>query len=704
LVRQVKMAPNLAERLNAARHERFVGRGAEIAVFQSALEAQEFPFFVLHVFGPGGVGKTSLLREFSHLCQEKNIQPVYLDARNIEPTPDAFRETIHAALEIPQGSTLHDHLEGRSRRCVLLLDTCETLIPLDTWLRTNFLPELPENILTVLAGRHPPSPAWTSDPGWHALVRIVPLRNLSPDESRSLLARRGLLTPQLQAVLDFTHGHPLALSLVADVFAQCGSVGAWLQDSPDVVKTLIERFVQQVPGPAHRAALEACALVRVTTEALLNEMLDIPSTPSGPAEGTRQLFEWLRGLSFIEFSPEGLFPHDLAREALTADLHWRNPDWYTELHRRARVHYTGQIEKTSGQTQQRALLDLVFLHRENAAIRSFFEFQAGSALPESMKPGDRAALRGLVERYEGRASAELAGYWFDKQPQGVTVWRNAEGQVAGFLAVVALHETDQGDRDADPAIRAGMAYLERHVRLRAGETALYFRFWMAADGYQTVSPVQSLIFLAVVKYYLSTPRLAFTFFPCADADFWMPMLTYANLTRLPEADFHLDGRYCGVYGHDWRAEPSVTWLAMLAEKEVGSARGAAPPVRAEPLIVLSEADFGEAIRRALHDFSRPAHLKSNPLLRSRLVAGFGDEREPVAVLRGLLSETAATLHGNPRDEKLFRALERTYFKPASTQEAAAELLDLPFSTYRRHLTAGIQRLTELLWEQEIGGK
>jgi hypothetical protein len=37
-------------------------------------------------------------------------------------------------------------------------------------------------------------------------------------------------------------------------------------------------------------------------------------------------------LSFVELSREGLFPHDLAREALVADLRWRNPDWNMELH------------------------------------------------------------------------------------------------------------------------------------------------------------------------------------------------------------------------------------------------------------------------------------------------------------------------------------------------------------------------------------
>jgi hypothetical protein len=76
--------------------------------------------------------------------------------------------------------------------------------------------------------------------------------------------------------------------------------------------------------------------------------------------------------------------------------------------------------------------------------------------------------------------------------------------------------------------------------------------------------------------------------------------------------------------------------------------------------------------------------------------------ERVESLRAVLREAASTLQSNPRDEKLFRALDHTYFHPAPTQEAAAEQLDLPFSTYRRHLTAGIQRLTEILWQQEIG--
>jgi hypothetical protein len=68
-----------------------------------------------------------------------------------------------------------------------------------------------------------------------------------------------------------------------------------------------------------------------------------------------------------------------------------------------------------------------------------------------------------------------------------------------------------------------------------------------------------------------------------------------------------------------------------------------------------------------------------------------------------LDEAVDALRDDPRDDKLVRALECTYLRPAPTQEAAAELLDLPFSTYRGHLTRGLQRVVDWLWQRELHG-
>src|SRR5688572_31283463 len=611
------MSPSLAEHLKQARHARFVGREGELNLFSTALRADHLPFFVLHVFGPGGVGKTTLLQEFIRISESQNANTTYLDVRHVEPAPEPFLHALRLILNLPPDASIPNHLSNQGNKWVILLDTYEMLSPLEDWLRISFFPELPETVLTVLAGRNPPAPSWRADPGWHSLLQTIPLRNLSPDEGREYLDRCGIPLEQQEGAFNFTHGHPLALSLIADLFSQRGKVGFTPEESPDVVKTLLERFIQQVPGPAHRAALEACALARVMTESLLDQMLDMRATGTSPSNGARELFDWLRGLSFIQSSAEGLFPHDLAREAIVADLHWRNPDWYGELHQRARAYYTANIEKSSGMAQQRALLDLVYLHRENPVIRSFFEFQGG-ILPESMQPDDQEEILALVEGNEGKPSAQIVAYWLGRQPQGVTVWRAADGHLAGFLSVVALHQTGEADRATDPAILTAWEYLNTHAPLRSGEAALHFRFWMAEETYQSVSSVQSLIFLAVVKYYLTTPRLAFTFFPCASPDFWAPMLGYANLVRLPQADFRVGERKFGVYGHDWRVETPARWLSILADKEVGIPIEN-KPAPAEPVIVLSAAEFSGAVRQALGDFTRPSLLTSNPLVRSRLV-------------------------------------------------------------------------------------
>jgi AAA domain-containing protein len=715
------MSPSLADRLSQARHNRFVGRDGELSVLETALRSEILPFFVLHIFGPGGVGKTTLLQEFALLSERHGARSVYLDARNIDLSPDAFIKSLGALLGQHNGDFSTDTsiqavqrlLEATPQRTVILIDTYEALTPLDSWLRTSFLPQLPDTVLTVLAGRNSPDAAWQSDGGWQDVVRVLTLRNLSQEEGRSYLVKRGLPLDHQQGILEFTYGHPLALSLVAELYSQRGHVGLHPEESPDVVKTLMERFIQQVPGPAHRTALEACALVRVTTESLLGEMLGIPVS-NATSEGVHSLFEWLRELSFIESSPEGIFPHDLARETLTTDLRWRNPDWYVELHNRARKYYTDHLTQTSGLAQQRLMLDTVFLHRDNTAIRSFFDWQTTSSMvPYSLEESDLPALQQMVSWHEGEGSAKLAKYWFRQYPQNVTVWRDTEQSPLGFMLSLPLHLLNDEDARRDLAVRNTREFLKNHAPIHGNEIALLFRFWMARDAYQGISPIQSLIFLQVARQYLTTPNLAFTFFPCADPDFWAAILSYAELTRYTEADFEMGGKRYGVYGHDWRIMSPAAWIARLAEKEVGGMGQTAPPA-AEPVIFLSQDDFAKAVKQALQEFTRPDGLAGNPLLSSRLVSEAAENRdvlsgskgtkERIEILMSRIKEAADTLRLHPRDEKLFRALDQTYLHPAATQEAAAELLDLPFSTYRRHLTTGVQRLTEILWRQEASEK
>jgi energy-coupling factor transporter ATP-binding protein EcfA2 len=450
------MLSSLATRLIAERNRRFVGRVRELELFQNAIASPQLPFHILHVFGPGGVGKTTLIRQFDCILEQFKIQKIYVEGRNIEPAPESFISALRSLMDLKESDCPMQALATTQERNIVFIDTYETIEPLDEWLREEFLPQLSENTLIVLAGRNPPSSPWRSDPGWQALIHTLPLHNLSPEECLIYLSKRDIPASQHQAILDFTHGHPLALSLVADVFAQGQEISFQAESAPDVVKTLLSRFIQEVPTPAHRMALEACAVVRLTTETLLTQMLDLPDV--------HDLFDWLRGLSFIESGQSGLFPHDLAREVLIADLRWRNPDFYTQLHHKARNYYSTRLGQTQGQEKHRVLFDYIFLHRDNPAIRPRFTWgEHSSLLTDSLRETDKTAILKMVGQYEGEESAKIAAHWLQRQPQNVVVFRDSQAEPAGFAMMVTLHETTQEDLQIEERSHHGNIYKIMHL-------------------------------------------------------------------------------------------------------------------------------------------------------------------------------------------------------------------------------------------------
>jgi hypothetical protein len=696
---RVTSTTRLADRLAAARRRRFVGRQNEVALFTSALHEIEPPFAVLHVYGPGGVGKTTLLAEYRDLATQAGWETILLDGRNMEASPPGFLISLATAIGVSDGRSPLEAL-GADWRGVIFVDTYELINPLDGWLREVFLPQLPAHSLVVLAGRNAPAPAWRADPGWSELVRVVPLRNLAPDESRSYLDARGIDGTQQQAALSFTHGHPLALSLVADLLAQGDSLAAFdSAEHPDVVGTLVNRFLHGVPSPDHRAAIEMCAHTRVTTESLLAGVFG--------EETGHALFAWLRGLSFIEQSPEGLFPHDLARDVIDADVHWRDPEAYWRIHTQVREPIIERIRRSQGIEQQRAVFDLLFLHRNNPYMKPLYDFKAlGTAYAEPATSRDFPVIVELIRRHESEESARIAEYWIERQPESFVVFRTHSDDLIGFACGLFLEDVSEEDLAIDPAVKAAWEYIERYGPLRPGEQVLIDRNGMSKDGYygeavgETVNMLGALFAIAV----MTNPRLAWSFIQVpGDVDYWHESLVYLNQHPSPEADYEIGGRHYSAYTHDWRVEPPHAWLETMARREIATdlKLEVLEAARPTPVLVLSREEFEEAVRRALRDYTRPANLEKNPLLRSRLIENGGDGSAPAERLRALIREAAETLRANPKDERLYRAVRRTYLEPAATQELAAEALGLPFSTYRYHLTHGVQRISAMLWEREL---
>jgi hypothetical protein len=204
--------------------------------------------------------------------------------------------------------------------------------------------------------------------------------------------------------------------------------------------------------------------------------------------------------------------------------------------------------------------------------------------------------------------------------------------------------------------------------------------------------------VATLLRYLDTPRLAWDFLALHEPEPWDEYFALADLARASGADFVVGGRRYGLYGHDFRRVPVDALMELWTER--GLARDVVDrPAPVDEPLVLSQAGFTDAVRQGLRDLHRPELLARNPLLRTRL-AGAQPDAEGLA---NLLLAGVGALRRHPRDNKLLRAVERTYVRPAPNQEAAAELLGLPFSTYRRHLTQGVQRVVECLWDHEVYG-
>jgi len=522
-----------------------------------ALQSREPPFVALHLTGTGGIGKTTLLKEYGRAAHEAGRRVARIDGRHIEASPLGFLVALGQAIGADR-CDLDAILERWPAGGVLLVDTYEMLAPIDEWMRDTLLPQLPARSLVVIAGRHEPGPAWRTDVDWAALTRIHALGNLRPDESRTYLTRCGVRVEQHEDALAFTRGHPLALSLTADVLTR-GDRPAWprLDAEPEIVRLLIETFVQDVPDRDHRLALHACVTARTLTEPLLAAALG--------RQDVHDLFEWLGHLSFVDSGQYGLFPHDLARDVVYMDFRWRDPDAAYRLTERLLAYLYDCLERAQGMDQLRVWFDLIYPQRYNLHLRPFLEWEGFSTtFAETARPADHGAIVEMVGRHEGSESAAIARHWLERQPEAFLAVRNVTGELIGFACHLRLEALSPDDRASDPAVASALAHVERHGPLVAGEHSTHVRFFMDGERYQV--PVPACIAASASQRWVA-PGLAWAFIAVAQPDLFEPLFSELHIWRARDADFEVGGRRYGVFAHDWREENAEQWVRLKASRQ-----------------------------------------------------------------------------------------------------------------------------------------
>jgi hypothetical protein len=309
----------------------------------------------------------------------------------------------------------------------------------------------------------------------------------------------------------------------------------------------------------------------------------------------------------------------------------------------------------------------------------------------------------MTRAAQGERQAELVEHWLQRQPAGFRLFRNSAGELAGYVARLSLHLAEKADIEADPGTAVLWRYAREHRPPRPGEQVLAWRFLVDRDPDERRPRLTGTLFgVWHLTDILLRPPTAWDFIAnYTDLEHWEPFFGHWDFVHLPAVDYEIGSRCYRVFAHDWRRVPVPDWLERTAARELGHQVG----LEAEaPAAALSQEEFAASVKQALRDLHQPRALLRSPLLASAMVQA-QLRTDPAAgadrVLRELVQQGTEMLRSDCRADAWYRVIDRTYLRPAPSQEKAAELLDLPFSTYRRYRDRGLEVITDWLWQRDI---
>jgi AAA ATPase domain len=638
----------LADRLDDRDRSRFTGRADEVAFLDRCLDADDPPASVVHICGPGGVGKSTLLREVARHARERGIRVVAIDGRELGPAPGALEARLRK--------------EEDADRLLVLLDSYERMAALDSYLRQDLLPELPDRSLVLIAGRGAPDPGWFTG-GWETLATRIELAGLPPSDARHLLAARGLSDHRVATIVDWAAGSPLALALAADAaIADAGWNAASAPDRPEILRALLHRLVETELHDIRPSALGLAIVARNVTPDLLRAVLSGES----PEGAYRQLSE----LSITDRLDSGLTMHELARKALLADLRRRNPALEHDLRRRlADYLYSRGIAG-----DQMMMIEMAHLV-ENPVLRWGFGWDGNVSFRiDSVRPGDADRIEALTSEHD-RAWWHLTRRYFAEAPDRVAVAKDLSDRICGFLVSMSL-ATAPAFADEDPLAGPWLDHARRNAAL--GDSVM----WHAAVDFTRAGKVQAMLGIAgILRSGSPSPRFAYL-----PIDPRLPgavkFVHALGAAHLADLDVRLGDEVVQCYRLDYGPGGLFTYMRDGLYRELGLPA----PVLAPPPV----ADL-ETVRDIVKNFRVPRELARSPLAQGSSV------QERAESVQRLVWTAVDEAFGDSETEKLLRGvLIAGYLKPLRSHEEAASKLLLSRAAYFRRLRTAVERLAEHL--------
>lgn len=543
-------------------HPRLIGREPQMDLLQD-VAAGVAPSIVF-VHGVAGVGKSSLLAAFARAARDDGAIVVQLDGRSLEPTDRGVLEALGAALGVRDPDLAHvtRRLQRSATPTIVLLDHYEVLRLIDTWLRQTFVPQLPDNVRLVVAGREPPVAAWLFAPELADIVTILPLAPLAAADAIELFGSLGVPPARAERLDRIVRGHPLAIRLAASTAAERPDLGMADVAAHAVLDELTRIFLADVQDPITREAVEAVSVVRRTTASLLAAVL--PEFPP------KVVLDRLRELPFVETRMDGLGLHDAVQASVAGFLKATDPTRHRGYRRAAWRRLREEVRDAASGDLWRYTADMLYLI-ENPVVREAF-FPSG-AQPLAVEPAtadDRATIEFIACRHDGTEGARALLAWYDRAPETFSAIRDRDGVTVAFFCLLDRARLLSAAID-DPVTAGWRDHLRRHPP-PAGQHVLGFRRWLDLEHGERPSSSQAASWLDVKRTYMELrPDLRRIYTVVEDPAVYLPVVLKLGFRPVGDEDGVRDlggHRFTSVV-LDFGPDSVDGWLAGLVAAELG---------------------------------------------------------------------------------------------------------------------------------------
>lgn len=442
----------IGQLLSKVENEWFVGRESELTLLTN-LTFNDSTWKFLHVCGPAGMGKTTLLKKFQKMHSDKTVY--YFSGLDGYPDKDLFLCDLYECITYEDRSAPHNideksialllnKLAEERGFIVLILDTLDQWAPIHKWLREKWLPLLSTKIRFISSARFRLCDVWYRSPGWTGIIQELKIGTLKKKEIYDYLERRGVSDKQARYFIEnYSKGVPFALQVLCDRVLE--NDGLFVEEEYHF-KYLTQFLSKQLLSSTNqyvefRDLLRIASLFWWFDYNLLNEVCTENIT-------TTQFYQFCQ-LAVIERTEDGYWRvNDIVREWVNAEYKLFSPEEFESTMKKGINTLRRGLHSVKAAQRLNYVYNLLHLVQEGVPKSFSFAGSSSGFLPRPIGEADLPLIEDIFRKFilslrpftedKWKQEQYLREVWTEEPSAFIGIWY--EKMLAGFVSFVPLNE------------------------------------------------------------------------------------------------------------------------------------------------------------------------------------------------------------------------------------------------------------------------